>query len=297
MIDFIKARIINTNEQILLTNDLLNFTQTSKINDTTNKKEVIRKQAKYRAITITIFKNNQIIISGSLHKYFAHMMDIKAPIASNKKNDFNGFDFKYSMLVKVLDDLKNKFKIPLENYVLQNIEFGVNIKPPIASNLILDNLILHNGISFIEPIKNYKQADHFEYKIKIYDKAKQYQLNEPCIRIENKYVKMRKANKMGIYNLSHLGNLKILDKLQVDLLERFNEILIYDATIDKSKLTQRQKIKLKDYCNSNYWLSLKSTNRHRPKQRYLSIVKNHSTDIKETLFEIIEDKTHYLISA
>lgn len=165
-------------------------------------------------------------------------------------------------LLCVLKDLNTKFGIVQENCVLKCLEVGINIVPPILTNYILDYCFLDKTKPFEYKYNSdegkYKQVQHSQYIIKLYNKAlhyksKGFEIDTEIMRFEIKYTKMQKLNERGIYNLNDLIQYG-LHNFKNELLNEFNNILFYDTSI-------RSKTKsLTNYKNPLYWIELLSNN-------------------------------------
>jgi hypothetical protein len=141
---------------------------------------------------------------------------------------------------------------------LKCLEIGVNIIPPIPTNQFLDYCFLHKTKPF-EYQKNsdegrYKQVQHSQYIIKIYNKAlhyrsKGFEIDTEILRFEIKYTKMQKLNERGLYNLQDLANYG-LHNFKDEVLNEFNNILYYDNII------QSKSRSLSNYKNPLYWSEL-----------------------------------------
>jgi hypothetical protein len=245
------------------------------------------KNAFYKGLEFKIFETGRIKISGSLHKYFNS--------GAHNYNDFNFIDF-----CGVLDDLKDKFGIEPDKSVLKCLEIGVNIIPPIPTNDFLNYCFLHKTKPF-EDLKNsdegkYKQAQHSQYIIKIYNKALHYSrrgfpITNEILRFEIKYTKMEKLNKLGIFTLKDLVNYG-LHNFKKELLIEFNNILFYDNTI-----TSRRR-NIYNYKNPLYWIDLLGNetnelfNYHRKQLK--TITEHSSENIQLQTAEIISNKIDFL---
>lgn len=270
-IDFIKCRIINIKPELLINNPILDFR--SKFNVLTseiNKKKV----AWYKGIKITIADSGFIEFSGSIHKYL---------------NDgiHNYDDLTYSSYKVALNRIYEEFKILPENMWIQNLEYGVNITPPINSQLILNNCFLHKRQPISKPINNnnghYIQAEHKgNYYLKVYDKSKQYRpinlslIDQEILRIEIKQIRWHKYRKAGISTLNDFNN---CDKQQFinDLNNKWEEIVFYNPINICANFGEF-------YSNSNYWVNLLSRN---PKTYYNQILKLRKRN-KESIIDIQE---------
>ena len=276
------------NPDILGANPLLDFydninISTGEIKTTNRHGQSITpfKNALYNGIEFKIYENGTITLSGSLHKYW-----------NNGAHNYNDFDF--NAFTYVLIDLKNKFKIELENSILKCLEVGINVIPPMPTNQILDYCFLHKTKPFENIINSdegkYKQVQHSQYIIKIYNKALHYKskgfdIQTEILRFEIKYIKMQKLNERGIYNLKDLFEYG-LQNFKVEVLTEFNNILFYDNTIkSESKL-------LVKYKNPLYWIELLN----RPKNDLFNYHRTHLKKITSTSSQKIQFQTAEIMS-
>ena len=294
MVDFIKIIIKDLNPSILEANPLLDFFDNINLSTgeikTTNRqgnKVTPYKNANYRGLEFKIYDNGTVTLSGSLHKYW-----------NSGAHNFN--DFNLEAFLFVLKDLNTKFAIVLDNCILKCLEIGINIIPPIPTNHILDYCFLHKTNPF-EYQKNsnegkYKQVQHSQYIVKIYNKALHYkrdysEITTEIMRFEIKYTKMQKLNERGIFNLSDLANYG-LHNFKNELLNEFNNILFYDTTVVSNSKS------ITNYKNPLYWIELLSNkqkdlfNYHR---KHLKKITSQSSDkIQFQTTEIMRKKIDFL---
>lgn len=288
LIDFIKIIIKNLNPAILEANPLLDFydninlsTGEIKTTNRTGQKITPYKNAFYNGLEFKIYETGLIILSGSLHKYWNS--------GAHNYNDFN-----LEAFICVLNDLKHKFNITPEQCILKCLEVGINIIPPIPTNLFLDYCFLHKTKPF-EYQKNsdegkYKQVQHSQYIIKIYNKAlhyisKGFDIKGEIMRFEIKYTKMQKLNERGIYNLQDLANYG-LHNFKDELLNEFNNILFYDNTIQSNSRS------ISHYKNPLYWIELLC---NKPNDLF-NYHRNHLRKLTSTTSQKIQSQTSEIMS-
>ncbi|MCX6232280.1 MAG: hypothetical protein NTZ33_12135 [Bacteroidetes bacterium] len=158
----------------------------------------------------------------------------------------------------VISELCNKFNINPGITKLNNLEFGVNIQIPINPEKFFNYVINYKGTPFHKfNIKNAKgiECEKGHYYIKIYDKGYQYNQNGNLLRFEIKVVKMQYFEKKGIKikTISDLLNINELYHLKDVLTATFNDILIYDYSINAKELNEKQKLILSNGNNPKYW--------------------------------------------
>lgn len=300
MIDYIKIKLTNFERSKLECNPLLDFFDT--INLTTGELKTVNrngnkvtssKNASYNGLEFKIYDTGTIIVTGSLHKYW-----------NNGAHNYN--DFNIDAVLWVLSDLKTKFDIEPEQCILKCLEIGINITPPIPTNEILDNCFLHKTKPF-EYQKNsdegkYKQVQHSQYIIKIYNKAlhyksKGFEIDTEIMRFEIKYTKMQKLNERGIFNLQDLINYG-LHNFKKDLLNEWQNVLFFDNTIQIDLLGAKLKKALLEYSNPNYWTGLLDNNQTENfkyhKRQLKKITLENSNKVQDLTAEIMSKKIDFL---
>ena len=282
MIDFVKCQIKNADTKALLENRLLEFKGTYSVNtgELGNKRK-----AKYKGLKFIIYDSGCTLVQGSLHKYW-----------NDGFHNHNSFTFEN--LQFVLKDLAAKFNINLSNCVFQNIEIGVNITLPFPVNTVLDNLLFHKCEKFKDvSIKgaNFKEAEHSQYYVKIYDKGLQYKIPENLMRFELKFSKMKKVNKVGVMTLQDLQNKANFKPLDGLLLDGWDKLKLFDGTLKTDQLsTYQRQVKVHQWRNADYWQNLKKNQRCRELKTYLQIVRDHSDNTQEMIKGQIAHKWRYL---
>lgn len=314
MVDYFNSIIRNLSSKKLEANPLLIFEQRNVSTEgvmfptLNNKKEHLKdkngkllykapyKRANFKGLEFKIYESGLITLSGSLHKYWNDGV--------HNYNDFNLEAFSW-----VLNDLKTKFEIDTEHCILKCLEIGINIKPPIRTNDILENCLLHKTHPF-EWQKNsdegkYKQVKHSQYIIKIYNKAlhyisKGFEILTEIMRFEIKYTKMEKLNKVGVFTLKDLENYG-LHNFKNELLKEWQNVLFYDNTTRIDTLcSESKKETFLRYSNPNYWTGLLSNNQkenfkyHRGELK--KFITKNSNNIKELTSEIMRKKIDFLNS-
>ena len=302
LIDFIKIIIKDLNPSILEANLLLDFYDT--VNLTTGEIKTINrngqkvtpsKNASYKGLEFKIYDTGTITIAGSLHKYWND--------GAHNYNDFN-----IDAILSVLQDLKTKFDIEPEQCVLKCLEIGINIIPSIHTNEIIDNCFLHKTKSFEHKHNsdegNYKQWEHSQYIVKLYNKAlhyirKGFEIEIEIMRFEIKYIKMQKLNERGIFTIGDLINYG-LQNFKSDLLNEWQSILFYDNTIQIDLLSTNLKRAVLEYSNNNYWTGLLANNQTKNftyhRNQLKKIVSGNSNNVQDLTAEMMSQKIDFLNS-
>lgn len=288
MIDYIKLQLLKIDANKLFNNKELDF----KIIVSESTGEVSKKRiAIFHYCKITVYDTGIVIFQGSIHKFFNSIKGIKAP--NYKKENYKGFngnDFTLNDILEVKKILCKLFNCQPEQMIFQNIEFGINCIQKINIDTFIKGLLYHKGIYFEYKFnRSYAEVKHQRYRIKIYNKGKQYKMQERVIRLELSINKMEEIKGLSISSLNDVNtnSLNLLNKL---LIRRLDEVLHYDYTIRKKEVSKTNKRLISLYSNPVYWLqTLKPNERYRHKENLKRITKKHSNNtfdnIKKELFK------------
>lgn len=278
MIDYIKLQLLKIDINKLCNNKELDF----KINVSESTGEVSTKRiATFHYCKITIYDTGIVMFQGSIHKLFNSIKGVKAPNYYKVKNykGFNGNDFSLNDILEVKKILCKLFNCQPEQMIFQNIEFGVNCIKKINVDTFIKGLLYHKGIYFEHKFnRSYAEVKHQRYRIKIYNKGKQYKMQERVIRLELSINKMEEIKGLSIssFNDFNTNTLNLLIKL---LIRRLDEVLHYDYTIKKKEVSKSNNRLINLYSNPVYWLYiLKPNERYRHKENLKRITKKHSSN-------------------
>jgi len=285
LIDFLKSEIIHLDPDKLEANEYLDFER--KVNMKTGEIGVYI-NSYYRGLEFRIYETTvsnpirRITLEGSLHKYWND--------GKHNYNDFTDVELKW-----VVWDILLKFNISPLMMCLKQLEIGVNISPPVPTKEILMYCLLHKTkllkSVFTKDEGNYKQVQHCNYFIKIYDKQKHYNskgyhiLNQ-IFRFEIKYKREKLSNvlnKKGRITLQEVLDFS-LHNFKSKLIQEWNNILFYDSkTLEKSKYKDR-------YSNPNFWLNLKPENFKYHRRILNKLINSNSENIKKQIELLISNK-------
>jgi hypothetical protein len=233
---------------------------------------------KYKGVSFYHFyESDTILLYVSFHKFW-----------NDGIHNYNNFTY-LNFLDSVNGFLKT-FSISPYNCELKNVEYGVNLEMKYNVNNLLDCLLFHENKTPLKPLKTDFRFKHQRYQLKVYNKSENYKNicdSDNILRIEVKNERMIQLNKNGIYNLNDLLNTECLPFFNKQLLTHWNNILMYDFTINTKALKIRDLVALKDFQNPLYWQSLKPNQRHRPKQRLKQIIKDNSEQIQQYISDEI----------
>jgi hypothetical protein len=166
-------------------------------------------------------------------------------------------DFGYSKLCKTIDFLSKRV-INASTTKLTQLEFGLNLEiDKLPESVVRRNFLMHKllgGSSNTYQGKGeLKQFSHKNYFIKVYDKRKQFDLEENVLRFEIKFIKAKEFQNLGIYNITDLKSKKNLQNLFQYLVKRFDELTIVDD-FDEDTISDKEDYNhLSRYTKPNFW--------------------------------------------
>ena len=251
----------------------------------------IEHRAKFETYQLTV---NEIAHTGKKTKY------ILTIVGSLHKNHFGGKNYRrftFPDLCSQINYFCLNLHLDANRCIIKNFEYGLNL--PVNFNPIEyleNNLISYKGKGF-DRLKTESQNSIgydcllIEYRIKIYDKGLQHGLPMYLMRFERAYKKMTSPKKMGIYTLADLTKPYILKKLQNELLQAWDEVLLFDNTaIDNIDLPVKDENFLLRYRNAKLWKTFKNrTGRKRNKDKFQNLLfkygsnGNARNEVKELL--------------
>jgi hypothetical protein len=234
-------------------------------------------------------------ILGSLHKYKNLLWE---------NGEQNHDDFNLSQIQEVIRGLIKKYDIEKDT-VLTNLEFGFNIiisndpKTIIDSNVLMNNFKSANKNLKFSGSGDYKEFQLTDYRIKIYNKSKQFKLKDNILRVELKIIQKRLLQKLGINCLEDLLNIEVLKGIFKLFMEKFEGLIIGDD-FDSNVIAENDYNKLNKYTNSNYWIRIKSEKSpkvvSRLKKDFLILLTKYQLlSTKNQIREKLVDKFHELI--
>lgn len=298
MVDFIKVEAVISEDLDLTAHPLLYSKFETVVRNDSG--VIVRAEATYNSMTFKL-RGSRLFVQGSLHKYYNHLVNRKAPNQTNQfqiSKGYNGNDFNYYQLVRSINHLCETFKIDVKRSKILNLEFGLNLIHTLETNKVLNGLMIHRGAMFNKPLQNtFRRCFHEHYSIKCYDKALQYGEDFECLRIELNYNKMKSINRLGIIYLDDLKEQNKLISMKHLLIEKWNEIVLYDYTIKVGELTVIDKMRSLNYKNEVYWNELCSNRLDRPKKHLQRIIENHSLQIQSFFTRLLEVKWNELNSS
>jgi hypothetical protein len=282
-IDWMKAEVIGIPKEIFTENSLLNWKTLVKKGG-----EIDFEQGEFNNLLIQIYpdpkKTSGIFFSGSLHKF-----------SNGGSHNYN--DFTCEAFARSLNALYKMFGVKPENLRLLQLEFGVNIIPPIETTRVLDHLFQFKTIDFANLIHDkrgyYKQIILDKYILKIYDKGIQNKLLYNLLRIEVKQTNWSEYRKLGIETLADF--IKHDKRIFLEkLVDYFASCVFYDPTnVDANRWDK--------FRNAIYWSELRDSGNRvnfcRDFKRLKKINSEHGQNVQQTICDLIKSKVEELQSA
>ena len=277
MFDFVK--LANSDEGFadkLRQNEFLEFKRT--YNERTAELEDPW-EAEYNDLLFILYPSKRVEISGSLHKY-----------RNNGKHNYD--DFTIEDVKEVLLDLEQRFNINPNTTTAHHLEYGLNVQPRFNPNRFLGNLICFKNKPF-QNMKTFgkayaKEAISTQYKIKIYNKALRYNLNDNTLRFEQKVNKMESIQKGKVF-LSELTSDVFIEKCFVQLFESFKNLIVMEEL--KPNIPRTDRRDFDNYDNPRFWEKLSKSKRHYHKQRFESLKNEYGKEtLKNDILKLMEEK-------
>ena len=257
MIDFVSIEVTNFRPDILSENPLLSFSQ--RINPrtgelTANERGNQTLEAEFGNMRIRIVTNirtnaHRLFIEGSLHKHHR----------GNNYEDFGIADLRESLRLFLAD-----VGIEPGGCIIHQIEFGVNITPPMPTQQFIDQILSHAGkvceLRQYDDTGYLKRFSRTQFEVKIYDKGFQYGLPFDVLRVEIKARKMDFLHTKGIHitTVADLLNPAIFERLKCVLLETLQKLIFTDDRIHPATITpKKDSAFFKEATNPRFWKLLR----------------------------------------
>lgn len=271
MIDGIKFRLPKEYVEIIKNNPRLDLTGKYKLKNGNGIPDKFR--AEYKCFTIDVYKE-VVRVRGSIHKYY------------QKGTNYDNFSF--NSICKAIHQLCDELEINPDDCILENLEFGLNI--PTSFNV---TSWLKVGIIAFRKFKPRRLEDHktkgyyieFEskkyWRVKIYDKGRQYGLDTETIRIEKKIMNNCDIQKkLNISVLSDLLDKRVYQSMQLEIQKVLNGLICIDnSDINKVAGKKNRNFMLKAI-NSSFWVELNSEQRRTSKKRFKALCAKYKLDSK-----------------
>ena len=292
MVDYFKAFTSNFNRDELISRFRLDTPVDIETGEIKKKNYgFYQRKTEFKGLRIVIIENNlssKLEVSGSAHKYY-----------NNGEHNYN--DFKLSDFIEVINNIAGLLCTTPQDLIVSNLEFGVNIDLDFEVKNIVSNMIQYQNKKFVDsdiPNSLYRKCVLTKFKIKAYDKSLQYSLDIEKFRFELKYKRMwilkellqkedlLTADEISLFDLCNRNTFDVFSKL---LIEKWNDILLYNFTIDIGEIKdETNKASLYKYQNFNFWGEIKYRQlRLWHKRKFQNLMSKYA---KENVQKLIADK-------
>lgn len=237
MIDFIKVKTKRVDPQICEESDYIFLDSIKRQRSRSGFSTTLVYQ--FAALRIRITEANSFI-EGSLHKMCNE-------VYTGKSQNFD--DFNFGKLCEIIEYICNHLKIKPENLIIQNLEYGLNIRTRLAPARILSVHTIHyksKPVSINRDKISGEEAKYYrwqlsEYWIKLYDKGLHFNRRQNLLRLEKKITKSRSLHKIGIRTLYDLLDVKLFPLLLNDLVNEWQQICVVDYLQGLTGMTYDQR--------------------------------------------------------
>ena len=245
--------------------------------------------ALYKKMKIKIFEPSmEIHVAGSLHYL---------------KNEglHNWNDFTRLELFDTIIGFCNRFGIDPKNAKLRGVEFGVNIKVPFEPSYFIKRVLAYKKGKIEQLTAKAEKSDAIkicfdQYRLKIYNKSKQFGTDSNILRFEVKISRMAKV--WGMTELKTLHDLlkpEILQKLGRILLSEFNELIVSEP-MQTERMTIRERATFERMNNREFWeLITNKSNRRNAKSNFKKLKEKYGTGLHKTTSILISEKWNELL--
>lgn len=287
MIDFFKAQIRGPSVEELLNHPLLDFR--AEVNVKTGEVNTGTQTAEYKNLKFIIKGERHINLQGSLHKFYTGGIN---------HNDFTINEIRESLL-----EFSSTFNIDLRNSILHNLEYGVNIQLSVNPQGLIKSLLNYKGdiiqAMYGEARRTGKQCIKQQYIVKVYNKGWQCKLHKHFLRFEIKVVKMKYLDKYKTHTLDDIADYEKLKLLMNDLVEAFNQILMYDTKISFHDCSTPERKLLEHGRYAEYWQDLRIEDRKRHdyyRRRFRSLTEKYGQNHQSQVAELLKAKANLLLN-
>ena len=296
MIDYIKAYFTDKNVVFNHLNSAYGMNTMHYARFNKQQQEMIYYDTHYKDFHNLNFKitNKSGYVENSLHTLFNNL--------NGSEINRNDNDFSYSNLLTALDFVTDISDYPLQECNLSSqLEFGFNLEVPFnVDDFILNQSVLLNykPHTYLEntDMKTLKSFSNGYYRLKIYNKGKQFSNPNQLLRIELKFTDKRGFQKLGIYKLSDFADKENLFKIYDFMYHFIEEKLMIVDNIEHQSFTDYKKRKLYNFCLPKYWNELPRSKVNSEKFKCKKmLVKNNLLTNKKILLELMESKFYELI--
>lgn len=204
-------------------------------------------------------------VSGSLHRFW--------------ERGTNYWQFSHKNVCTTIELLAQTCQIAPSAFEVRQLEFGVNMHSmPVDTQLLFDNLIAFKNKVFT-PMRSVGgrsigyDAETTDYKVKIYDKALQYNLPFEVCRFEV-HLRQHIGRLVGVCTLAELTNREVMSRLGQHLTIIASQLVFDDVIACFDELRPSQRDFIERGRNTRYYVSFTAAER----ERFVKLIKQHGKD-------------------
>ncbi len=260
--------------------------------------QTIAHRADFETYHLTIKETTRTTINEN--RSTSYLLIVNGSVHKNHFKGTNYLPFTWDKLQEEITRLETALQVSDYSAELVNLEMGVNVLVPFSVfQFLQDNLISYKG----KPFNRYNPdrngiclgyvCHHSQYSLKIYDKSKQNNLPDYLMRFELRYLKMQTLKKWGIKTISDLKNRKKVEGLLNLLLIAWDNILLFDYTIDlkNPELKERDRELLENGNNPKFWEKMKEKSTRRfnyQRSKFRDLIRAYGEGWHDKLKELIK---------
>ena len=267
MIDYVQLKVLGYDARSLIDHPLLVFQD---YHDCDSHEVYGVAESTYKGLRFRVTPSNQLYVDGSLHKF-------------HNAGLHNHDRFTYPDVLETFNRLENEFGVNANNCVIENLEFGVNLRNLDGSvDDILNGLLTFKNQRFSDrkyKHGSYKFASFNHYEIKAYDKGTQNALDEPVMRYEVKYKRSQKLRGIApdCKTLADVVEPTNFKSISNHLTSTWNDVLLYDTSINSTDADFLRR------CHGHYWESVSNwssgaekSKHHRERKKFKQTLNDQS---------------------
>lgn len=264
-----------------------------------------RYRSKVKAITVDLIERRRVTDKGKVT--YPTTMLLRGSLPKSYFAGTNHQDFHFSDLESEILYLCALLGIPPRDFVLQNLEIGVNviISVPVRK-------AIHSSLMFgTTPLADYQRHGNSillgrtsvgsQCTKKLYQKIDSLYPEVQILRFELSFKKMQALGKYPIKTFLDLLSIEKLRSLQGLLPHAWDRVLVCNHDIDISSLpiSPRQKQLMRDGLNRDFWIRTHATNRksfNKKRTEFKQLTKDYSdVDLHATIRQLIVEKVDQLL--
>jgi hypothetical protein len=288
MIDYAKIEISADAAAYLLTRNDLSF-ETYVNEDTAEQTHSRPRMAEYEGMEFYYYPSGRMTLHGSWHKYYC---------GGRNHSDFSLAQFQCALM-----QFCRTLKVGPDELKILQLEFGVNITPPILPQQVIDALVGNgkgNGFSEMRTTKGRSIGVNMyltNYALKIYDKGAQYRLTYPVLRLEKKYINWCKyRSAFGIYTMADLFSPNAWDALSIDLMKTVGQLVIKEPSLEFDQMTIKEKFFITQAADAKWWKAIPPKKRLSAKKKIDRLVDKYGWgSLHNDILGCMTAKMHYLM--